>query len=34
MEVFNAVTIIWCAVVVLSLCFAGYLVKSYNTSPT
>ena len=30
MVVFNAVTIVWCATVVLSLGFAGFLVAKYN----
>ena len=30
MVVFNAVTIVWCAAVLLSLGFAGFLIVKYN----
>ena len=30
MVVFNAVTIVWCAAVGLSLGFAGFLIMKYN----
>ena len=31
MEVFNAVTVVWCLAVALSFGFAGFLIKNYKT---
>ena len=30
MVVFNVVTVVWCAAVVISLGYAGYMIRRYN----